>query len=924
MLPHLGAITRIALAFAFVGALSSASAGGQQRDSVIVSLRSGPVVLSSSSTSAFWSTLTSSGAPRLHALVYLPHNPSPFERDSLKRLGLAILSPLGERVFWAAIERNADTVNAPLRPRYYAGVQPRNRVAPEVWNGDFARYVTRDGDGGTRNYVLNADSSLNVVAVFHVGTPVSEAAKLIASITPNARKLSDTRWRLVAAQAGVRRLAEADAIRWIDASYLPFLPDNDKTRGTIHVDAVQSFNLTTGHADGLGGAGITVGVFDFGIDEAHADFGTRVVVNDGGLDAHATHVAGVIGGSGAASTGSDSWNPGSPTWSQPNGGSAFQWRGMAPEVKLIDADATTYAYDAAKIATYIASGMGISNHSYAISVNGLYGEGDAADDELVRGDATDGGTAVPARERVYSAGNDGKINETDTSQQQVGYFALNKQLKNALVVGNYDGQTHQIDPESSLGPTYDGRTKPDVVAPGVNITSTGYCLRNPSDQYADPWSHCDTRPVGSQRHSFYQTATGTSESAAAVTGMLALVLQQFSATYGADSPGWFLRPSSLRAITVQSAHDISGPVWFTNADGPVQTFPGPDFVTGYGLVDAKDAVDLVSGHKFVEDVVTEECQERTWWVLAHNQPELKVTLAWDDVASPVETAASTSPQLLNDLDLEVIAPDGTVHYPWVLDQKITKDGAVVASAAQVCGSNVKVVRQVMPTLTPKFIAVGNPSNVNDPLSGGVLKPAQTGKDHLNNLEQVVISAPANGWWKIRVIGFKLQSADQPYSLVATGPLWFHTPFVVHSTFCWIKALCHPVSYEEHICEIVPDLCHPIAVKPGHLLLTFSQPDQAFAIPLDRICVFVIQCPVCIRDSLCRQVEIRLTQMPSDFAVTLYDTTGHSLASNNSRHRVKSITALTKPGSTYLLAVRPSAKTRLNQTYDIRIAAVGRQ
>jgi len=923
MLPSVASLARTVPAIGLVGAMSFARpAIGQQRDNIVLSLRSGGVVLSPASSHAFWSGLMSTSAQRLHALVYLARDPSPFERDSLRRLGLTILSPLGDGVFWAAIERNADTVGAPLRPVYYLAVQPRDRVAPELLNADHTRFVTRGRNGSARNYVVNGDSSLNLVAVFHTGTPVAEATRLIASVTAKARRLSDTRWKLTTNQAGIRRLAAADIIRWIDAAYLPVVSDNDKTRAAINVDAVQSFNTTTGHADGLGGAGITVGLFDYGIDEGHADFGTRVVVNDGGLDAHATHIAGVIGGSGAASAGFDSWNPSTASPTHANGGSVFQWRGMAPDVKLIDADAESYAFDATKIRTYIASGMAISNHSYGLSVNGLYSEGDATDDELIRGDATDAGTPIPARERVYSAGNDGDTNNTASTQQEVGYFALNKQLKNGIVVGSFDAQSHHIDSQSSLGPTQDGRIKPDVVAPGVNVTSTGYCRVASSDPYADPWAQCSGAPLGSSRHSFYHSISGTSVSAAAVTGMLALVLQQFNATYGTASPGWFLLPSSLRAITVHSAQDISGPVWFTNADGPVQAFAGPDFVTGYGLVDAKAAVELVADRKFVEDAVTEVCQERTWWVLV-TQPELKVTLAWDDVASPIETTASTDPRLINDLDLEVVAPDGTTHYPWLLDQQITKDGVAVAPAAQVCGSNVKVARKVTPTLTPKFISVGNPGNVNDPLSGGVLEAAQTGKDHLNNLEQVVVSAPAQGWWKIRVIGFKVPS-DQPFSLVASEPLRLRIPFLVPSFFCWIKALCHPVSYEVHICETVPDLCHPIEVKPGHLILTFSKPAQAMVIPLDRVCVFVIKCPVCIRDSLCRQVEIHLANMPKDFAVAVYDTAGHRVASNNSERRVKSITAPTKAGNTYILVVGSGTNTRLNQTYDLRIDVIGRQ
>ena len=76
-------------------------------------------------------------------------------------------------------------------------------------------------------------------------------------------------------------------------------------------------------------------------------------------------------------------------------------------------------------------------------------------------------------------------------------------------------------------------------------------------------------------------------------------------------------------------------------------------------------------------------------------PELKITLAWDDVPG----TPNISPALVNDLDLVVIDPSGTRHYPWT-------------------------------------IPLGSPGS-----------PAvKTAEDHLNNIEQVQVDSPQAGRW----------------------------------------------------------------------------------------------------------------------------------------------------------------------------------
>jgi hypothetical protein len=94
---------------------------------------------------------------------------------------------------------------------------------------------------------------------------------------------------------------------------------------------------------------------------------------------------------------------------------------------------------------------------------------------------------------------------------------------------------------------------------------------------------------------------------------------------------------------------------------------------------------------------------------------LRITLAWDDEAA----VDGANPALVNDLDLVVTDPAGTRRYPWTLDPAAPTANAV-----------------------------------------------RTGEDHVNNLEQVQVDAPAAGNWTVVVRGTTVASGRQNFSLVS--------------------------------------------------------------------------------------------------------------------------------------------------------------
>ena len=255
--------------------------------------------------------------------------------------------------------------------------------------------------------------------------------------------------------------------------------------------------------------------------------------------------------------------------------------------------------------------------------------------------------------------------------------------------------------------------------------------------------------------SAYRSTQGTSEAAPAVTGSVALILQQFRDELGIDVRNNPPLPSTIKALLVQTARDMvhtsSDPRDPDNPDtgAPVLFYKGPDFATGYGLVDIKAAVELVAAdsgpgaasrymHEGDMDALDQDVYEM--WLTSADivglGGDLKVTLAWDDVAAST-TTPETDPKLVNDLDLYLIDPDGATHLPWTLDP---------LPMATCAGSDP---------------GCGDP----DPIDPGDIVPAKRAADHLNNVEMVQVSQPKPGRWQVIVDAHDVPLPTQPYSLV---------------------------------------------------------------------------------------------------------------------------------------------------------------
>jgi hypothetical protein len=143
---------------------------------------------------------------------------------------------------------------------------------------------------------------------------------------------------------------------------------------------------------------------------------------------------------------------------------------------------------------------------------------------------------------------------------------------------------------------------------------------------------------------------------------------------------------------------------------------GPDYTYGYGSIRADAAIDLLRSGALAEDSLSQGFVHVYSVTIAPGSGPLVVTTAWDDVPG----TANIIPSLINDLDLRVFAPGGERHYPWTLDP-------------------------------------ANPSAA----------AVRTAEDHLNNIEQVRVDAPAAGVWTIEVRATSVPQGPQAYSIVAS-------------------------------------------------------------------------------------------------------------------------------------------------------------
>jgi len=445
---------------------------------------------------------------------------------------------------------------------------------------------------------------------------------------------------------------------------------NNQARNHMGINTVENVYIT-----GLNGSGHRVAVADTGIDQDHGDFSGRItqVVNVAGdsstadtNDGHGTHVACTVLGDGTRTS---------------------SYEGIAPESELyfqameIDSSAqlsNTGIYGMLNSA-YSSGGARFHTNSWGSQTGGSYTtQSEDADD---RTSTWDQYWLYEGMTVLFAAGN-----ERDDGISSPGT------AKNVITVGGhvnrYTGAPDEMYYWSSRGPTDDGRIKPDVVGPGDYVRS---CLAQEADA---------TTNIGD---SYYIEYSGTSMSTPAAAGASVLIREYIMEIAERPAP----QGSLVKAMLILGAEDMG-----------TRDIPNND--EGWGRINLVDTIipDQDIGI-FVDDrsrLASGQVHEYTFDVTRSGEP-LKAVLAWSDYPG----SSTSNIQLRNDLDLEVISPNGQVTY------------------------------------------LGNDFNNGRSTTGG-------SKDNRNNVEVVLIDNANTGVWtvKVRDASHGGSRTYQPYSIAVRG------------------------------------------------------------------------------------------------------------------------------------------------------------
>lgn len=429
------------------------------------------------------------------------------------------------------------------------------------------------------SYYGNIDNATVIAELQKAGAQVIETA-----IKPEQVVFID------ASAAAVQKIAALPFVSYISSQYMKTVPLNYKNRGA---HAVNSLGMPSGR--NLQGNNVVIGVGDEGNASSHIDFAGRMMDMTSPLFTnHATHITGSVSGAGIL-------NP--------------KYKGMAPQATTIN-----------NIFSNILANVpdNVNDHNMVLT-NNSYGDGQifclGGGYDLLSKYVDDQMRTYPSLLHVFAAGNYGGTT-CGMSPYGFGTIISGYQVgKNVLDVGDIGNDTYTIDKYSSRGPVKDGRLKPELVAGGVDITSTGM-------------------------NNTYLITGGTSCSAPTVTGILALLYERYRQLHGGNNPTSAL----IKAVACNGAVDMG------NA--------GPDYTYGFGNINARNSVEAIENNTwFTGSAAPGSSATFTIPAVPAGTAQIKILLYWNDPAP----AAGTLSALVNDLDLTVTSGDGTIHYPLVLD-----------------------------------------------------------------------------------------------------------------------------------------------------------------------------------------------------------------------------------------------------------------
>jgi hypothetical protein len=525
--------------------------------------------------------------------------------------------------------------------------------------------------------------------------------------------------------AQIDKVAAWPDVEWIEPKLRPRL-FNDQASRTNMMNVSNVWKSLSSGGLGLTGSGQIVAVADTGCDmgstsDTHADFAGRILAGYGwtngaykssaswmDVDSHGTHVCGSVLGSGSKSSG--------------------QYKGMAYEAQLVmqgmwEDLGGLPDHTAAMLKQAYTAGARIHSDSWGYGTN--YAGAYVYDSVYSDGYMWTNQNFI----MVIAAGNDG-IDKNSDGIIDAGSVTAPGTAKNCLCVGaaeNYrtnggyaastygarwssdypadpiksDKISQTKSPQgivafSSRGPTLDGRFKPDIVAPGTDIISV---RSRASDDTGWGLNSANTN---------YIYMGGTSMATPLTSGALALVRQWLVDRQGIDEP----MAALMKALLINGARDMTPGQYGTNQY--LEVTARPDRSQGFGHVNLYNSLEPGDGNflVFATNKLTTSANFTTNIAVGQaNAGTYRLTLVWQDYPG----SSGGAKNLVNDLDLTVTSPSGTVYYP---------------------------------------------NNL-------------TGLDHTNNVEFIEFTASETGTYAVKVNGYSVSKTSpnggQPFALVMRGP-----------------------------------------------------------------------------------------------------------------------------------------------------------
>ena len=416
---------------------------------------------------------------------------------------------------------------------------------------------------------------------------------------------------------------------------------NDNLKSSV---ATRTNSLYPGGDLGLNleGEGLTIGVWEIDYPlKTHQEFinangESRISTPDStnpnpDYDFHGTHVCGTVGASGVNSSA----------------------KGMAPKSSIAAYNAS--GDNSETINEHLLSGMLVTNHSYGVY---LYVDGEQNIPDWYPGCYIDECVTVdnglynnPYLLRVFSAGNAGGETYSNGLGAGLDKLTSDKNCKNGLIVANANVSVSftpfgasitgaNIAQSSSQGPTDDGRIKPDITGRGTNVTSS-------SDS----------------SNSSYGSSTGTSMASPNVAGSLLLLQEHYN-----NLNGEFMKSATLKGLACHTATDEQDYEGVTSIP-----YPGPDPFWGWGVLNSELAAQTINDSQsniaIIEENTLNNGETYSKTINISDADKLMASICWTDKAGTSQYGIlnSSTPVLVNDLDLRIFDSSGNEYLPWKLD-----------------------------------------------------------------------------------------------------------------------------------------------------------------------------------------------------------------------------------------------------------------